>query len=100
MPEPKTKRLESLTQKQRAAATDATEEENEPVDSATEEAAERSPFLPPLRTSYGVNQGDQAAQSAREFDAKAKREAGRMTAAGNKKAAELRDQAKKLRGDE
>lgn len=96
MPDPKTKRLESLSKKSKPMVDD----EAEAYDSPQEEAAERSPFLPPLRTSYGVNQGDQAAQSAREFEAKAKREAGKMSAAGKAKAAELRDQAKKLRGDE
>ena len=51
-----------------------------------------------VRTSYGVNMGDQAAQSAREFEDKAKREAARMSQRGREKAAELRDQAARLRG--
>lgn len=63
---------------------------------AAERAARAAKYI---KTGAGVNQGDQKAQSAAEFDAAAKKEAGKMSAAGKAKAAELRDQAKKLRGE-
>lgn len=50
-----------------------------------------------VRTSYGVNQGDQASESARNFESMAKREAARMSYTGRQKAAELRGQAERLR---
>ena len=49
------------------------------------DAAEtRSPFLPPPRTSYGLNQGDQNAQMRREYEADAKKAEGKDVWEGGK----------------
>lgn len=50
-----------------------------------------------VRTTYGVSQGDQANQSAKEFESAAKREAAKMSMQGRTRAAELAEQAARLR---